>query len=425
MDELLDLVFSDLTIWENAITDGDEKKIRRNILEDLSDPLIRETLKEAIRDHKVHIKPPHEAQIPKDDGSMRTVYVNENKDRVLLTVINNIFFKYCKEMIHPACLSYQIGIGCGKIDKRVVRDIQKIKLDSNGFIGYKIDLSKYFDSVPLPYIDEVFDQIENKFGPSAILDLVREYYHSDILLDMKKQEIHKYTSLRQGCAIAAFLADSVLYDIDKTMSEMNVVYYRYSDDILILGENADKAFEVISDMLNAKSLTLNPKKVEHLDKEHWFTFLGFSIKGDQITLSKKRIKNLQKAIENCTIRSKNLNADKALHKVYRYLYDTTLTPYGYAEGILPVINNEHDIKLIDEFIIDCIRACGTKKTRLGGLGYDKTGKDGVIIRGRGRNVKANRQKVQTLDKYVTLSYMQILFNKNRNVYDAYVQNMML
>jgi hypothetical protein len=328
-------------------------------------------------------------------------------------------------MIHPACLSYQIGIGCGKIDKRVVRDIQKIKLDSNGFIGYKIDLSKYFDSVPLPYIDEVFDQIENKFGPSAILDLVREYYHSDILLDMKKQEIHKYTSLRQGCAIAAFLADSVLYDIDKTMSEMNVVYYRYSDDILILGENADKAFEVISDMLNAKSLTLNPKKVEHLDKEHWFTFLGFSIKGDQITLSKKRIKNLQKAIENCTIRSKNLNADKALHKVYRYLYDTTLTPYGYAEGILPVINNEHDIKLIDEFIIDCIRACGTKKTRLGGLGYDKTGKDGVIIRGRGRNVKANRQKVQTLDKYVTLSYMQILFNKNRNVYDAYVQNMML
>ena len=90
-----------------------------------------------------------------------------------------------------------------------------------------------------------------------------------------------------------------------------------------------------------------------------------------------------------------------------------------------MINNEHDIKMIDEFIIDCIRACGTKRLKIGGLGYDKTGKDGVIIRGRGRNVSANRKKIHTVENYVTLSYMQVLFNTNRNVYDAYVQNMML
>ena len=94
-----------------------------------------------------------------------------------------------------------------------------------------------------------FDDIEQQFGPSSILDLVREYYHDDTLLDLDRNEIHKYTSLRQGCAIAAFLADAVLCDIDTVISNYNVVYYRYSDDILIIGEDADAAFYKISEML--------------------------------------------------------------------------------------------------------------------------------------------------------------------------------
>ena len=426
-DRLLDLVFSDLDIWENAINDGDEKKIKRRILQDYSDPKVREDLKETIRNRKYHVSPPHEAQIPKDDGTMRTVYVNKDKDRILLTVINNIFFKYCKHMIHPSCMSYQIGIGCGKIDKKVVRDIQRIGVAKSGFIGYKIDLSKYFDTVPLEYIDGVFDQIENQFGPSAIMDLVREYYHDDTLLDLRKQKFQKYTSLRQGCAIAAFLADAVLYDIDKTMSELDVVYYRYSDDILILGPNAENAYIQISEMLNQKTLKLNPNKVERLDGNHWFTFLGFSIKNDKITLSKKRIKNLQKAIEERSIRSKSKNncSRVAMHRIYTYLYDTSITKFGYAEGILPIINCEEDIEALDLFILDCIRACDTNKTKLGGLGYNKTGENGVIVRGKGRNVRSNRNKIDVVDNYVSLSHMQKLFNTNRTVYETYVRDMIM
>lgn len=423
-DHLLDIIFSELSIWENAIYDGADKKIRDNILKNFSDPEYRDNLKTMIREHKYHVKPPHEAQIPKDDGTMRTVYANEAEDRVLLTVINNVFFKYCKDMIHNHCVSYQIGIGCGKIDQRVVRDIRKLHVN-NSKIGYKIDLSKYFDSVPIEYIDEVFDNIEKQFGPSAILDLVREYYHDDTLLDLNKNEIHKYTSLRQGCAIAAFLADAVLYDIDETISNMDVIYYRYSDDILILGDNADVAFEKISKMLDAKSLSLNPKKVETLDSDHWFTFLGFSIKNTTITLSKKRIKNLQREIEHRTIRKKNVNPKTALHSIYMYLYDNSITKYGYADGILPIITSKTDIKTLDTFILDCLRACETHKTKIGGLGYNKTGHNGVITRGKGRNVKTNRDKIPVIENYVPISYMRDLYNSNHELYYTYVKELIL
>jgi len=424
-DKLLDLVFSDMKIWEDAINDGKEKGIKKHILVNYSDPNYRDKIKEKIRNHKYHVQPPHEAQIPKDDGTMRTVYANEGQDRVLLTVINNIFFKYCKHMIHKSCMSYQSGIGCGKIDRQVVRDISAINTKNLSKLGYKIDLSKYFDSVPLQYIDEVFDAIEKQFGKSAIMDMVREYYHDDVLLDMQRNEIHKYTSLRQGCAIAAFLADAVLYDVDETMSKYNVIYYRYSDDILILGENADNAFEKISKMLEDKSLKLNPKKVETLDSNHWFTFLGFSIKGTTITLSKKRINNLQRTLEDMLFKSrKPLSLTTAMHKVYRYLYDTSITKYGYAEGILPIINCESDIEELNNYIMDAIRASNTGRKKIGGLGYNKQGSNGVIVRGKGRNVKENKMKIKNLPNYVPISYMQILFNSDRDVYNAYVNDML-
>lgn len=427
-DKLLETVFSELGIWEDAIDAGAEKKIRKRILEKFSDPNHREKLKKRIAEHRYRVAPPHEAQVPKDDGTMRTVYANDGYDRVLLTVVNNVFFKHCKHMIHPKCVSYQASIGCGKIDRQVVRDIQAMRIEDPGRrLGYKIDLSKYFDSVPIEYIDAAFDEIERQFGPSSVLDFVREYYHDDTLIALDKTEIHKYTSLRQGCAIAAFLADCVLYDIDEAISSMDVVYYRYSDDILILGDNADEAFARISAMLDAKSLTLNPKKVESLDPGHWFTFLGFSIRGTQLTLSKKRIKNLQKEIEGRSIKSANrkIGPKTALHSIYMYLYDNSITKYGYADGILPVITSEKDMRELDMFILDCVRACSTGAKRIGGLGYDKAGKEGVITRGKGRNVRANRIKIPIVDGYVPIGFMKDLYMSDRAVYDAYVKEMLL
>ena len=114
-----------------------------------------------------------------------------------------------------------------------------------------------------------------------------------------------------------------------------------------------------------------------------------------------------------------------MHRIYTYLYDTSITKFGYAEGIFPIINCEEDIEALDLFILDCIRACDTNKTKLGGLGYNKTGENGVIVRGKGRNVRSNRNKIDVVDNYVSLSHMQTLFNTNRTVYETYVRDMIM
>lgn len=424
MDRLLEELFAYDAGWDKAVLGGMDKRIRQGILEDFSSPSFRAGVMGKIAAGKYHILPPHEAQVPKDDGTMRTVYANDARDRVLLTAVNDALFRLCPDMIHPSCKSYQSGIGCGKIARQVSEDLQALDPELPS-LGYKVDLTKYFDSVKIGRIDEVFGQVEERLGPSRVLEMLLEYYHDDVLLDLQKRKIHKYTSLRQGCAVAAFLADAALEPVDRAMCGMGVPYYRYSDDILLLGPHADEAFRELSGMLDGMGLSLNPKKVERLEPDRWFTFLGFSLKGGMISLSKKRVDNFQAAIEKRTIgsRSGSNDSEAAMRRVAGYLYDGTFTGYGYAEGILPVINSSEDVRQLDLFILDCLRACDTGKAKLGGLGWDRYKKDGVVRRGRGRNVSSNREKRPRIDGYVPMSHMKAAFMSSRPAYDAYANQM--
>lgn len=418
MDFLLKTFF-EKERWENAIQIGVEKEIDRTVLRELSTPEIRLKLYHDIRDDKYVIAPPHEAQIPKDDGTFRIVYVNEGIDRVLLSIFNDMLFELCPELIHESCTSYQKGIGCGKIVQKASKQIQKMK---NETIGVKVDLSKYFDSVPIQYIDEIFDYVENKFGKSKLLDVIKTYYHTNTIIDINKELIEKYSSLRQGCAVAAFLADAVLHDIDEQISNLNVYYVRYSDDILILGDEWEKGYEILKRLLAEKNLIVNPKKVEILKKNTWFKFLGFTIKNDKISLSKSRIKSFQHEIEKRTIHNKSDNIVQVTNAVNHYLYKGH-NGYSWATSVLPIINVDKDVKTLNLFVMDAIRASVTNKTKIGGLGAAINNPDSTIMRGTGRNVKANREKIPRINNYMTLSCMQNAILTSKEAYETIVMTL--
>lgn len=419
MEDILLKEFFKKERWEEAVQTAVEKDISQQLLREMSTPDNRILLYRALKSNAYHIRPPHEAQIPKENGEYRTVYVNEDQDRVILSIINDMLFELCPEMVHKHCMSYQRGIGCGKVVQKASRIIKTMKEKE---IGVKVDLSKYFDSVPIRYIEDVFQKIEKKFGPSKILDLLNDYYHDNTVIDMEKKTIEKYSSLRQGCAVAAFLADAVLYDMDAALSEMNVFYVRYSDDILVLGKNWKEGYKLLQKKLAEKELTLNPKKVEFLDKNHWFKFLGFTMKNDQISLSKNRIKKFQKEIERRTIRSKNHNAKQILHNVNTFLYKG-FQGYSWATGVLPIINVEKDIQTMNNFIMDAIRGGITGKGKIGGLGVVTEKSDHTILRGKGRNVKANREKIQNIEGYMTLSCMRNALLTSREAYNTLIMSM--
>lgn len=177
--------------------------------------------------------------------------------------------------------------------------------------------------------------------------------------------------------------------------------------------------EILRTELEKMQMKLNPKKVEYLTHDKWFKFLGFSIKGSQLSLSSTRIKTFQKEIERCTIKRRGITYQRAMSNVYRYLYKGD-GQHSWATGILPVVNVKADIDTLNTFVMDCLRAVYTGKDKVGGLGYVRTKDDGCIVRGRGRNVRANREKLEHLDGYMTIGCMYNALRTRRAAYDTLV-----
>lgn len=414
MDKLLEEMFK-RERWEKAIETAVDKNMPYVELERFCNPETLVFLYKLIQDDKYDIIPPHQQSIPKDDGGVRTVYINENLDRIILSIINDILFEFCGSLVSERSKAYQTNLSCGKVVREVVSKISDCKLQT---IGIKADLSKYFDSVPLRFIEEVFDKVEEICGKSKVVALLRRYYENDLCLNEKGEVIKQFQSLKQGCAAASFLANAVLYEMDEEIKKLDVYYVRYSDDILIIGNEWEKGREILERRLNDKELILNPKKVEVLTKQKFFKFLGFMIRGTEISLSKKRLKNFQKEIFS---RCKKANSYKsAVHSVNRYLYNGQ---YCWAKGVLTYINNEKDIQTLNAYVMDCLRASQTKRFELGGLGIELMKKDGVVTRGVGKNVTSNRQRThKELDGYLSLFAAKKALG-NRDMFDNLVRSL--
>lgn len=420
MTDILLQKFFEMERWQEALETGVDKHIDKGELRKLCSPAVRVKLYNAIIDDNYEIAPPHQVAIPKDNGDMRIVYVNENIDRIFLSIANNLFFEMFPEFIHKSCKSYQSGIGCGKVVQQLSKEMVKtIGPD----VGFKADLTKYFDTVPIRYIDEIFDRMENKVGKSKIIDIVRKYYHTDLCFDTDGNLVEHYQSLKQGCSVASFLADAVLYPIDEAVNTLNVYYVRYSDDLMAVGKDWKDAYVLVKVMLSDMEMKLNPKKVEFVYKDRWIKFLGFNIKGDMITLSKSRVKSFQKEIESRTIKQRNITLKRALNSVNSYLYKGDGV-YSWATSVLPIINVEKDIEILNTFVMDALRACATNKKKIGGLGSVNDREDYTILRGVGKNVKANKLKTpKEIESYLSINCMRKALLTRRAVYETLVRSM--
>mgnify|MGYP004473740451 CR=1 FL=1 len=357
----------------------------------------------------------------------REVYVNEARDRIVLALINDCLCELFADMVHPQCRSYQKGTGTQKMVKEISGKVDKLSKQQK-VIGVKSDFSKYFDNVRIEVIDDVFDKVESKLGFSKgtepVINLLRRYYHQDLYFDIDGTLKHHYQGLKQGCAVASWLANVVLYELDDYMTSHYDVYYRYSDDSIVLDKDTRDVVDVMNSIISKYGITLNPDKVDTLYADKWFKFLGFNLKNDQITLSGRRVKKFQKEIEARSIDRKKKNqkytAKAAKNSIIHYLYEGE---HCWATSCLGTVNVESDLDELNKFIMDCIRACDTGKLKVGGLGTTNNLPNKTILRGKGRNVSANKAKTGHIENYLSLKCMSNNLKICKPVFMASVKTM--
>lgn len=329
-----------------------------------TEPEFRLELAKLMMADKYRIAPPHIILIPKRDSvEMRKVYCNTPMDRVICTQLGNVYTRMYQDRIHPNCVSYQKGVGV----PHIVRRISNYLATHPSLKGAKFDIHHYFDEISRDALDQGLRELDSG---SCIDRIVWNYLHDDVILDEHGQVQRVYKGIAQGFAVSPFLANYLLRDIDEAISRLNVVYYRYSDDILLLGPDFEKARNILYEGLAAKGLTINPKKVMPIDADTRFTFLGFDICGRDITFSNSSLTRVKKEIRRMTKTRKGQDkrSEQVLQRVIRQINHKLYVAYlqndrefGWGEYFFGTVTVEQDIRMLDEYVKDHIRHVYTGK----------------------------------------------------------------
>lgn len=448
ISKLLEMMF-DYDRWVKLLDHAEEKGINKTVLRKMCDPEVRLELYKRIVTGTYEIAPPHAILIPKDKpGEFRTVYANEDIDRILLTLINDCMMDLFKsKYIHPSCVSYQKGLGSQETVSKIPKTMKKLYKDNGKPIGIVTDYEKFFDRICIDAIDDCLDTMEKELGfeigTEPVVELVRRYYHCNLYFDVDGILQNEYKAIKQGSATAAVLSCMILYDLDKYMAEKYPLYIRYSDDSLTCADNIDEAIDDMNRLASQYGIRLNPVKIKPVYIDKWFKFLGFLIKGDQITLSKNRIKKLTKEIVKTTIAKPKISPSSAKLNVKRLLYGDG-DGYSFATSAFGAMQNcDKDVEILNNFIMDCLRLVETRynynqqrkenglkprtikynTSHVGGIGVVMDQPDHTLIRGKGSKVKTARQRTKKeIDHYKSVGCLLGAYKINKCVYESVVRS---
>lgn len=297
----------------------------------------------------------------------RIVYVYEEAENYVLKGLTYLLQKKYDFIFADNLYSFRPGTGV----KDAIYKMSHVP-DISKKWSYKVDISNYFNSVP---VGQMLDRLKHVLAQDEDVYLFLEKLLNDpyVLFDGKIQKEEK--GIMAGTPISTFLANVYLAHMDHYFREKQILYARYSDDIIVF-EDSEKALKKVSgyilEELEKAGLAVNLKK-ECMTKpgEQW-TFLGVCYQNGKIDVSPVSVEKLKAKMSRKTrvlMRWKVRNqvsgehAAKAFIRVFnKKLFENDMEhELTWARWYFPLINTTDSLKILDKYSQDCIRYLATGK----------------------------------------------------------------
>ena len=232
--------------------------------------------------------------------------------------------------------------------------------------SYKVDISNYFNSVPveklLPMLEEIMPDDKELYALlSSLLTEPRVMDGDNIITEEK--------GIMAGTPLSAFFANVYLMELDSRFAAKGIPYGRYSDDIILFADSAQECRSLAAELrsfIAERGLTVNPSKESFCAPAEGWTFLGFSYTDGVIDIapaSVRKLKNKMRRKTRALMRWKQrnqLDGQKAAlafirifnRKLFECSENSDLT---WSRWFFSAINTDVSLRVIDNYAQDCVR----------------------------------------------------------------------
>lgn len=297
----------------------------------------------------------------------RVVYMYGLEDRYLLGVLYRALNFLCKDLISERCFSYKKEVSTSTAIKYVLANKGQAKY------GVKLDIHAYFNSVSR---EKVTSMIETLFEDGLKITMEKLLLTDKVIYN--GSVIDEYKALIPGCALGSFFANYTLKECDQYFDDNNILYARYSDDIIILANTQEELYtylEVVKQYLQQYGLTINESKYKWFTPDDELEFLGLKITDqDKIDISDNGKRKIKRQVHRwcrkgrIAIEKKQITFEEQARKILSRLnyknfkcyidHDNT---FGWCHYAFRYITTIDTLRELDFYIKDTLRAMKTGK----------------------------------------------------------------
>ena len=212
-----------------------------------------------------------------------TIALWSSRDSLILKVLTRLIQICLKPVLSKCCYHLE---GHGGL-KRAVTEVLR-HYPENGFFC-KTDVREYYDSIDhLTLMKKLHLSIRDR----KVISYVWQFLNRTVEWGGLYREVKR--GITRGSSLSPLLGAFYLIDLDKRLEKMDVRYFRYMDDVLILAKSRwklKKAIRVLNQTFNELNLQKHPDKTDIGKTERGFDFLGYHFSRNGLSVSARTIEN--------------------------------------------------------------------------------------------------------------------------------------
>jgi len=266
------------------------------------------SIKAKLLSDKYKPQPVRRVEIPKPDGGMRLLGIPNVVDRLiqqaLLQVLTPIF--------DPTFSEQSFGFRPGRSAHDAVQCARAFIEAGNDWV-VDIDLERFFDQVNH---DKLMVRVWQRVKDKRVLHLIRRYLQAGVLINGVVMASEEGTP--QGGPLSPLLANIMLDDLDRFLTERGHKFCRYADDCNIYVRSQRAGERVMAGtcrfLEERLSLKVNTSK-SAVDKPRNRKFLGFSFfwrNGPQLRIAPKSVERFKARVREITSRSNGWGMERRI-----------------------------------------------------------------------------------------------------------------